>query len=174
MNECIESIIIIFENCESLTLKSEDIAFLSLWTERGKFNIDTLEGFIFDNYCVNLDVDLSGLLIEQAADLAKRKDITHIMLNVKGVEEPLTFRVVYPCYFDSWLPNPYQDNEVTIHEESGHNILNIYIHKYWSLLSIRQWLTDQVKSFFRYFPRNVLWLLESAWLGIKDHLKWRH
>jgi len=178
MYEYIESIVIIFENCESLTIKGKDVAYLNLWSEHGKFNLDTLEGVVFDNYFVNLDIDLSELPKEQAADLVKRKDITYLRLKIKGLDnildDTLTFQVAYPCYFDSWLPNPYQDNEVTINEESGHNILNIYIHKYWSLLSIRQWLTDQVKSFFRYFPRNVLWMLESAWLGIKDHLKWRH
>jgi len=174
MNSKIEKIVVVYENCEATTLRSDDIAYISLWSKHGHFSFDAWEMWLWDNYCLSLTVDLDVLPKSEANDIENRKDITHVLVYPKDCKDYLTFQIVSPGYTNSWLPNPYQDNEIYTDEGSGHKMLSIYVHPYWSLLSIRMGICDSVGFFFRHFPQTLLWDLERFWINIKKHFKWRH
>lgn len=161
---------IIYENCDTITLPMTCIPFFDL-------HICGIDGNDLHNiYCadkVSLTVDLLQVNKKYYKDLIERKDITYLELEYSK-KDKMVIQVAYPCYFDSWRSNPYQDNSVDKEPNLHYYNLGIDIEKYISLLSIKQAIVDYFKFMFYNFPDGLRMLLYDYWETFKRFFKVKH
>lgn len=165
----ISSIDIVYENCDTIPLKGDSIVLLDLHINGIEKDDLSTTVYLADKFSIT--IDLSRVPQKYRDDLKKRKDITNVHL-LYG-RNWYSVKVIYPCYFYCWRPNPYQNNYVWREGNMQYDTLDIDIEKYTSLLSIKEGIKDYFCFMFHNFPNGLLILLDGYWETFKRFFKFR-
>ena len=164
MNNKLKKVVVVFENCDTVELKSSWIDIL------------TLEGIHLQHYFDNIDYSATyvNMIVryneknqEVFEQLYKRKDITHLHLYYKNGKD-YYISVPEPSFAVCWWDNPYQINEIE-NTEYDDLFLDITIKKHWSLMLLKTKLRDIKHNFKFYYYSFKSTVLES----IRHFFRWK-